>query len=371
MQSIARNFIHKKQVSDTTTDVAGILKMRRKKGEIGIEIEVEGKNLPQGPGSPWDSSYNNHLIPKQWEYHHDGSLRGEMNAEYVLRKPLKFSEVPKALDDLWEMFTESNSVLDESNRTSVHIHLNAQEFYLDRLCSFFALYFSVEEVLTSWCGEHRVGNMFCLQARDAHRIVTQIRDFLRGNGRVTIPKQFHYSGVNIHALVKHGSLEIRSLRGATNKDVILRWVRILERIYKLSADFSDPRDIPQSFSGGGHVAFVKMVLGDEADSVLAECGMNYHEVQEACLNGIRVAQDLCFCRDWSKYQKLDAKDLAPFVRPEDLSAPVSPGLSPAPSLSWFASSSSSDLQQLNDVYLQNASTYLQTIEELIEEEGNN
>lgn len=49
------------------------------KGDVGIEIEVEGKNLPKH-------------FEKYWRVEADGSLRGEDNAEYVLEKPSPLSK---------------------------------------------------------------------------------------------------------------------------------------------------------------------------------------------------------------------------------------------------------------------------------------
>lgn len=48
-------------------------------GSYGIEIEVEGVNLPAVANNVWTTT-------------HDGSLRGE-SAEYVLKKPLDIDKV--------------------------------------------------------------------------------------------------------------------------------------------------------------------------------------------------------------------------------------------------------------------------------------
>lgn len=270
-------------------------------GDIGIEIEVEGNKFPKGNDSP-HGSVSPELIPKEWVYHHDGSLRGMDNAEYVLKKPLKFEQVPGAIKNLWEMFDKFGSKLDESNRTSVHVHLNAQEFHLNRLTAFAALYFSVEEVLTAWCGDHRVGNLFCLRAKDAPAIVSQLKNFIQQNGQVGISNGLHYGGLNPQALLKFGSIEIRSLRGVTDPDTILTWVAILERMYKMSEDFPDPRLICSHFSGHGAMAYLEMILGEHTPGVLQQVPFDPQEIRESLYEGIRLAQDLCYCRDWSKYE---------------------------------------------------------------------
>ena len=137
-------------------------------GDVGIEIEVEGNKFPK----------EHSQLPSVWEYKHDGSLRGQDNAEYVTRGPIPFNNVAEACNQLWDTFTGFGSVLDVSNRTSVHVHLNVGNFHLNRLASFAALYFSVEEVLTNWCGEHREGNLFCLRVKDAPNILSSLKALL-------------------------------------------------------------------------------------------------------------------------------------------------------------------------------------------------
>lgn len=275
-------------------------------GDIGIEIEVEGNKFPKHQ-TPDNESVSPELIPKEWQYHHDGSLRGNDNAEYVFRKPLAFADVPQAIKNLWEMFDKFGSKLDESNRTSVHVHLNAQEWHLNRLTAFAALYFSVEEILTEWCGDHRVGNLFCLRAKDAPAIVSQLKKFIQNDGNTGLPSGLHYAGLNPQALLKFGSIEIRSLRGVTDPDTILTWVAILERIYNMSADFKDPRTICSHFSGHGAMSYLEMILGEHTPTVLQQVSYDHQQIQESLYEGIRLAQDLCYCRNWSEYEPVEIK----------------------------------------------------------------
>lgn len=305
-------FIPKHKISSAGLNIGTLFRRKATKGDIGIEIEVEGNKFPKHEYEGYEA-VNPEVIPKMWKYHKDGSLRGEDNAEYVLDKPIMFSDVPEAVKALWKMFDEYGTVLSESNRTSVHVHLNAQKFHLNRLCSFFALYFSVEEILTQWCGDNRVGNMFCLRAKDAPAIVSKIKTFLQSDGQSRLTENLHYAGVNAQALSKFGSIEIRSLRGVTDYQIILDWVSILERIYKMSEDFPDPRAICDTFSGGGPLSFFDMILGDKAHLVRQNVAMDNQQMMEAMYDGIRLAQDLCYCRDWSLYKPVDVAD-DPFGR---------------------------------------------------------
>lgn len=289
-------FIKRRQKMEPGFTVGAILGRKPTIGDLGVEIEVEGTRLPK-----------NEVNLAPWGYHHDGSLRGADNAEYVLLKPIDFDALPGALSTLWGHFAAYKSTIDDSNRTSVHIHLNCQNFHFNRLTSLMALWFCMEEVLTEWCGEHRVGNLFCLRAKDAPAMISMIRRFIQSDGKNTFPESVHYAGLNTHALQKFGSIEIRMLRGVSQPQVILDWVAILRRLYELSAKFPDPRDICGTFSAEGPASFFEAVLGDQAQTVRNGISFSEDRICDSMYAGIRLAQDLCYCRDWSIFQPVDIK----------------------------------------------------------------
>lgn len=298
---ITKPFYPKPKVPVIGLNIAALLGKRVVKGDVGIEIEVEG------------NKFKKEGLPVGWTYHKDGSLRGVDNAEYVLGKPIAFDKVKPMIESLWQMFQDYGSILDDSHRTSVHVHLNMQKFHLNRLAAFLAMYFSVEEILTQWCGEHRVGNLFCLRAKDATAIVSSLKRFIVSDGNAEIRDNMHYAGLNAQALHKFGSIEVRTLRGVSDPKTILDWVAILERIYKMSADFKDPRDVMAGFSGDGPMNYLKMVLGEHEETVVKEISWSVSQIRDSLYTGIRLAQDLCYCRDWSLYQQSDLRE-DPFGR---------------------------------------------------------
>ena len=342
--------------------VQGIFGTRKTLGKVGLEIEVEGNGFPKSYDEDDEGCDDSELIPTQWRYTHDGSLRGFDNAEYVLTRPLEFEDVPKAIDDLWVMFKNYGSKLDESNRTSVHVHLNVQDFRLNRLCAFAGLWFCVEDLLVRWCGDHRVGNMFCLRASDAPVIVSKLRKLVtHGDIRgITNDDGLHYAGFNTQALSKFGSIEIRTLRGATDPEVIKTWVSLLQRIYDISESFQDdPRSVCQMFSGQHYRDFIRQILGPHTDSVLDSLDMDEDEIRRSVHQGVRIAQNICFCSTWEEYRQTSETKPDPFgrdyviiseaaeVKPIDLPLGAQVGTpEPAPAL---ASVTQSFLQQYYDL----------------------
>jgi hypothetical protein len=300
-------FILKDEVVKPTLSVAFALGNKPTKGEVGLEIEVEGTGLlHEEEGEPLSG------LP-QWIFCVDHSLRGEENAEYVLRKPLDFKDIPEALNKLYSKLADNGATFDDSNRTSVHVHLNCQDFHFNRLASLMALWYVLEEPLTEFCGEHRVGNLFCFRAVDTPAVVTNMRNFIRADGQFKINDIFHYAGLNPHALLKYGSLEFRTMRGCHSAEEVMSFVRILERLYRLSAEFPDPRDVVAGYSSGGPISHFNILLGDCAQSVRDAIGWTDSELSGAIFRGVRLAQTLCYCRDWDVFKALTIKD-DPFGR---------------------------------------------------------
>lgn len=268
----------------------------RTAGDVGIEIEVEGRNLLHEGDTP-----------HPWFYAVDGSLRGEESAEYILNNPVPFDKVEECLNKLWGAFQKKKVQIADSNRTSVHVHLNCQKFHFDRLASFLGLYFAFEEILTEWCGDTRIGNLFCLRAKDAPAIITAFRKFIASDGNMPIHKRLRYAAINPHSLLKFGSLEIRTLRGTDDPQLILNWIRILQRFYNLSETFDDPRNVCEGFSGTGPLAFFDEILGEMAPVVRSGIKMNDNDIRESLYEGIRFSQDICYCRNWEDLKNQEVR----------------------------------------------------------------
>lgn len=335
-------FVKSKQPTDKSYNVAATLHSTTpRKGVIGLEIEVEGNKFPMPEGAHGTHQPTQMPGMNYWSYVHDGSLRGDANAEYLLTKPVEFDEIPAALEQLFTKLKKYGSVLDESNRTSVHVHLNIQPFFLNRLTSLMALYYVFEEVLTEWCGDTRVGNLFCLRAVDAPAIISQARRFIGTNMQSRLNDNHHYAGLNTHAIHKLGSLEFRTLRGVSEPGIIQDWVGILRRLYEISDTYPDPRNICGAFSQSGPLDFFDNILGDTAPVVMAGVSLTQENIRDAMYRGIRLAQDLCYARDWSVFNPTEYKP-DPFKRGKGMKSGA--GLSP---LQFAASPSFSAEEFLN------------------------
>lgn len=193
-------------------------------GRFGVEVEVEGTNLP--------------AEIEGWSRKEDGSLRGE-SAEYVFNRPVQLAATTRRLNTLREALKEDDVVVNFSDRCSVHVHLNVsdmQESAFSRLITLYALF---EPVLVKFCGESREGNKFCLRMEDAGAIFEVYRTCIRNPGRIFDlfeRNSFRYSSLNIvDALYKFCSVEFRAMRGTVGSELDT-WIKIINEMYTASID---------------------------------------------------------------------------------------------------------------------------------------
>lgn len=227
-----------------------ILGQRLNKGDVGIEIEVEGHRFPDEVDHRWVATV-------------DGSLRGE-NREFVFARPLPVAEVNDALKSLEKNLKDARSVLEFSFRTSVHVHINCQGLTYPQYLNFLYAYFLLEEPLMTFCGKERKGNRFCLRLQDAEGMMdTYQKLFSNEDGfHVIPPNHVRYSAMNIEATTKFGSLEFRGMKGNLDVQYITDWVNALVRIREYAKGVESPVDVYNDFAELEPQGFMEKVLGD-------------------------------------------------------------------------------------------------------------
>lgn len=259
---------------------------RRTDGDVGIEIEVEGINIP--------------FAKKWWRNEEDGSLRGPENREFVLAKPLSLGQCKEALDYLDQLYVDNESVVHDTVRAGVHVHINCQRLTLIQLYNYITLYVVLEELLVRWCGEYREGNLFCLRTGDAEfflKRVAQAAQLQRFD--LLHHDDLRYCSINVKALGQYGSLEFRSMRGTRDLSLIYKWAEMLLNLREAAKQYEDPRQIIENYSHGGAEWFLRKHLGDTD---------LWHEGAEKSLkDGMRRAQEIAYCCNWADYYEKPVK----------------------------------------------------------------
>lgn len=265
-------------------DVMRLPARRTTPHDIGLEIEVEGRRLP--------------APVRWWRRDRDGSLRGAESMEYVLERACTLEEVELALKHLDECYKERRSIVDDTVRAGVHVHINCQQLSMRELYNFFTLYLVLENILIKYCGEYREGNLFCLRCQDAEMLLYELIAAAKDKAFV---HHFHsdemrYASMNVKALGDYGSLEFRAMRSTRDLNAILDWVKILYNLRTVAKDFDSPVQIIEEVSGLGREAFLQKCLGPFAEFFNGVDG-----VDDLLYEGVQLSQCLAYCVNWKDW----------------------------------------------------------------------
>lgn len=266
-------------------------------GEIGVEIEVEGRNLPRE-------------FKSYWTVHKEGSLRGE-SAEYVLTKPASRKIIGRLLDYLAKQLEKAGAVCNMSIRTSVHVHVNMNDKTLIQCYNCILCYLIVEEMLMAKAGPTRVGNVFCLRANDAEYLV----DFLTKSAKRLRfdpdPDQMRYSSVNVCSIPKFNSLEFRGLEGTINMDTIKAWINMLLSIKDASLTYTNPEQIIGDLSKLGPETFLKKLLPNDYEV------LKVGDWQSSMWRAVRLIQEIAYAQNWKPKEKKESGRMFCVTAPEE------------------------------------------------------
>ena len=282
--------------------------LKSTKGDFGLEIEVEGYNLPR-------------KIDKWWHVEQDGSLRGQENAEYVLNTPLNYVELKKALYHLKDCYKKAKARIDDTVTAGIHVHLNVQDNTLYEMVKIITLYYCLENLLIKYCGESREGNHFCLRAKDSDFIIDNIVTGLSTNrfNNLCIP-DYRYSALNLASLSKFGSVEFRAFKTTDDMDNILEWCSILKTLKESALKYDSPIDIVINVSEIGVAGFITKTLKEHSKMFIE----NY-DYESIVFEGMRSAQDIAFSCNWEdfiKYYTIDKNKKDKVEYGVDLPRPV-------------------------------------------------
>ena len=251
------------------------------KGEVGIEIEVEGVHLP-------------HVDSKYWRTEHDGSLKAAEAYEYVLKAPVERDEVNKALASLEKVWKEDKAIINDSFRAGIHVHVNVRDLSVNEMVTFAVLYYIFEDILLKWCGDERVGNHFCLGSKDAEYVLFELeKAIVSGRLENLHSDRIRYSSLNFKALPQYGSLEFRGMRSTKDMAVIEDWVGMLLALKDYAIKAGKPSTIVEEFSLKGTGVLAREVFKGTALKVKQDWKDSMYE-------GLRRVQSVAYCADWDK-----------------------------------------------------------------------
>lgn len=268
--------------SNIKSKIVDYYPVRIKNGIFGVEIEGEFQDRPL--------LINN----REWTTKNDSSLRGYA-AEYVFKKPL--DNISKPLRYIEKAIKDGPKV-EESIRTSVHVHLNVQQENPFDIHRFMTVYWLCENSLLKFCEDHRQSNLFCLPVRKAETPVRMMKKDYEDNyynlhGCQT--DAVRYAGCNLASINKFGSLEFRALEGTFDSNRINMWAQNFKWLYNKSKSYKHPADVmDRCFQMDGE-DFIKANFHPSMYEQLR--GFNHNELVS---DNIPIVIDYAYDNDWDK-----------------------------------------------------------------------
>lgn len=256
---------------------------KKTEGTFGLEIEtevLEYSNYPSGLLNPnlMDDGGPNYvegvghfdeykLWGRSWKGVVDHSLRN-FGVEYVMKKPHSYEGTLHAINEFCEE-TSAVPFLTDAPGTSVHVHVNMQSETILTLFTFITTWTLLENVLVEYSGESRRSNLFALPARVATGIIetycTMAEQVAKGgrNALHVSENNAKYSALNVAPIHRLGSVEIRTLRGTTSKEILTEWVTILNDILIFSRK-NKPSDLLRAYHLGGAEEVIERVFSNKS-----------------------------------------------------------------------------------------------------------
>lgn len=212
--------VHERLLKPMTQYFTGV---QQKSGLIGVELEIEGVNLPESVGGGWVVKPENSLRTL-----HNG---GPGDAwEYVTNVPHSMEGINNRLVALEKRLTKEGTQVVLTSRASTHIHLNMVPETFKTYFGFIMIFTAVEPVLIHLCGPERNGNLFCLPSYETGDIRRCIQHQVIG---ILNPGMYGWSGrgkyanLNLDPLSTLGSVEVRCFPNCIDAGTITRWAQWL------------------------------------------------------------------------------------------------------------------------------------------------
>lgn len=273
--------------------VRDILRRKKVRGDVGIEIEAEGKNM--------------HVVDTAvWHTEADGSLRPkggypELCAEFVLKEPIPIGTVEGALQELKNELADATFAF--SSRCSVHVHVNVLELEYQQMLAMVYAYYLLEEPFMTFCGASRKGNNFCLRMQDAEGQLEQALNLIKygeGGPQQLVPDVSRYSALNIEALKKYGSIEFRGMEGNLDVERINIWCNALICLREFAVKCGDIEGVKNKYLELGGRKFLQDVLRGGAEHFL------YRNVGTDIDYGFSISYD--FSLMWDRVKGMEARE---------------------------------------------------------------
>jgi len=271
---------------------------------IGVEVEAEElKEIASRVRYGFRDGETHHLLSSTrasnalspiifgkgyWYVKYDGSLRND-GVEFVTDK-LCGKDLSLALHELNDYFKTLSHNPTESDRCSVHVHLDIRDLSKTEFIRLLIDYAVFETVLFNYCGKHRLENLYCLPFARSDMFKKTLADMYTSFEERTkfthmirgFPK---YSALNVGASSRYCSLEFRQYGGTTDMMKIKEWINIIMCLKK-NCKGNSADNLHNDISRYGYSNYLERVFGKYSKV------LDYNDCEADIIEGVRLAQDI-------------------------------------------------------------------------------
>jgi len=242
---------------------------------VGIEVELENFRFKK----ECELTY--------WRAEHDGSLR-DGGIEFVLRQPLTGHDLEVAIEELYSKVLTANYKV--SPRTSTHVHIDARDLSVEHMKRLVFVYSMMERFIYDLVTPDREYSFYCTPL---YRSSQNRRSIAKALDKLSFRSCPRYSGINLRALERYGSIEFRMHQGLTDTTDLKRWIKLLLKLRSGTKAFEDvPMEhILKMYSENSAQHIMEQVLGEELYRELVQDSYN-----DRLKESMRSAQDLLLLR---------------------------------------------------------------------------
>lgn len=255
---------------------------------FGVELECEGKQV--------DQKLDLNLL-KDWKLVRDGSLRNNhgSSGEWVFTGPANYGKSVERIKALFENFNQVKAKLVTSNRTSTHVHYNVKGKKVYQVINLYILFTILEDILDTFCGEDRKGNLFCLSSRLANSQLEWVTDACFENfSFVRLREDQRYCSLNLASLNKFNSVEFRGMRGVDNEKDLLDWLSIINEFCDYACyKMRNPSEIIEKISKETPLGLLKEIFSENNFNLLT-ANLTEDQISSSIYDGIHLIQMLSY-----------------------------------------------------------------------------
>jgi hypothetical protein len=287
---------------------------------IGIEMEVERIYRTSGFLQINEGTF-------LWRNTEDNSLRND-GREFV-SLPIRGDNIPFALEVINAHFKKDKTCLQHefSDRTSVHIHMNARDLSIEQVMTFTLAYLLVEPLLYKFVGGDRAKNIFCVPITESNLsyvVGRMMTSFENGKLKDCLAHSLNwqkYTGLNLLPLSVYGTIEFRHMTGTSDEQTLLTWINLILSLkkYALSVSYSTLKDLILSLNTTSeYVQTLRNIFGEYADILQTDNlqgGMERTSifVKDALISEKSYAK---FAKEFSQFSCNNANDIKFFRHAE-------------------------------------------------------